>query len=183
MKLLLTLAFMLPLLSCSPLWNKSSGSNPRPDGPATSYEYSYNGTMMYPIKKISGGSQPCQTVKRGADGAVRIAFLRNNEPEVRVIAGPEDFFARVYVLVAEYGLHRLKESYRPRMEVLDGYDWHVRIRFRENAIYSGGFNAGPSGKLASGIAALNQYVESLIDASSEEEVIFRQDYQEYLEQE
>ena len=175
MKLLLTLAFMLPLLSCSPLWNKSSGSNPRPDGPATSYEYSYNGTMMYPIKYYS--------VKRGADGAVRIAFLRNNEPEVRVIAGPEDFFARVDALVAEYGLHRLKESYRPRMEVLDGYDWHVRIRFRENAIYSGGFNAGPSGKLASGIAALNQYVESLIDASSEEEVIFRQDYQEYLEQE
>lgn len=175
MKLLLTLAFMLPLLSCSPLWNKSSGSNPRPDGPATSYEYSYNGTMMYPIEYYS--------VKRGADGAVRIAFLRNNEPEVRVIAGPEDFFARVDALVAEYGLHRLKESYRPRMEVLDGYDWHVRIRFRENAIYSGGFNAGPSGKLSSGIAALNQYVESLIDASSEEDVIFRQDYQEYLEQE
>lgn len=175
MKLLLTLAFMLPLLSCSPLWNKSSGSNPRPDGPATSYEYSYNGTMMYPIEYYSA--------RRGADGAVRIAFLRNNEPEVRVIAGPEDFFARVDALVAEYGLHRLKESYRPRMEVLDGYDWHVRIRFRENAIYSGGFNAGPSGKLASGIAALNQYVESLIDASSEEDVIFRQDYQEYLEQE
>ena len=112
MKLLLTLAFMLPLLSCSPLWNKSSGSNPRPDGPATSYEYSYNGTMMYPIKYYS--------VKRDADGAVCIAFLRNSEPEVRVIAGPEDFFARVDALVAEYGLHRLKESYRPRMEVLDG---------------------------------------------------------------
>ncbi len=175
MKLLLTLAFMLPLLSCSPLWNKSSGSNPRPDGPATSYEYSYNGTMMYPIEYYS--------VKSGADGAVRIAFLRNNEPEVRVIAGPEDFFARVDALVAEYGLRRLKESYRPRMEVLDGYDWHVRIRFRENAIYSGGFNAGPSGKLASGIAAINQFVESLIDASSEEDVIFRQDYQEFLEQE
>ncbi len=175
MKLLLTLAFMLPLLSCSPLWNKSSGSNPRPDGPATSYEYSYNGTMMYPIEYYS--------VKSGADGAVRIAFLRNNEPEVRVIAGPEDFFARVDALVAEYGLRRLKESYRPRMEVLDGYDWHVRIRFRENSIYSGGFNAGPPCKLASGIAALNQYVESLIDASSEEEVIFRQDYQEFLEQE
>ena len=175
MKLLLTLAFMLPLLSCSPLWNKSSGSNPRPDGPATSYEYSYNGTMMYPIEYYS--------VKRGADGAVRIAFLRNNEPEVRVIAGPEDFFARVDALVAEYGLHRLKESYRPRMEVLDGYDWHVRIRFRENTISSGGFNAGPSGKLASGIAAINQYVESLVDASSEEDVIFRQDYREFLEQE
>ena len=175
MKLLLTLAFMLPLLSCSPLWNKSSGSNPRPDGPATSYEYSYNGTMMYPIEYYS--------VKRGADGAVRIAFLRNNEPEVRVIAGPEDFFARVDALVAEYGLRRLKESYQPRMEVLDGYDWHVRIRFRENTISSGGFNAGPSGKLASGIAAINQYVESLVDASSEEDVIFRQDYREFLEQE
>ena len=166
MKLLLTLAFMLPLLSCSPLWNKSSGSNPRPDGP---------GTMMYPIKYYS--------VKRDADGAVRIAFLRNSEPEVRVIAGPEDFFARVDAMVAEYGLHRLKESYRPRMEVLDGYDWHVRIRFRENTISSGGFNAGPSGKLASGIAAINQYVESLVDASSEEDVIFRQDYREFLEQE
>ena len=100
-----------------------------------------------------------------------------------MIAGPEDFFARVDALVAEYGLHRLKESYRPRMEVLDGYDWHVRIRFRENSIYSGGFNAGPSGKLASGIAAINQYVESLVDASSEEDVIFRQDYREFLEQE
>ena len=100
-----------------------------------------------------------------------------------VLASLDAPFARVDAMVAEYGLRRLKESYQPRMEVLDGYDWHVRIRFRENTISSGGFNAGPPGKLASGIAAINQYVESLVDASSEEDVIFRQDYREFLEQE
>jgi len=73
-----------------------------------------------------------------------------------------------------------EEPFQALYTVADG---EIVIRFRENTISSCGFNAGPSGKLASGIAAINQYVESLVDASSEEDVIFRQDYREFLEQE
>ena len=171
MKFLISFVCMFPLLSCSVFWTKSSGSNPRPDGPAKSYEYTYSGTMMYPIKFYE--------VKRDEDGAVRIAYLKNHGPDVVVIPGPDDFFGRVDALVAEYKLHRLRGSYRPRMQVLDGYGWHVYIRFQRNSISSGGTNAWPPGKLDGGIDAVNGYIDSLIEASTDADVILRQDYREY----
>ena len=169
MKLLLTFAMILPLLS--PFGTKSSGKNPKPDGASTSYEFTYSGTMMYPIKYYE--------VKRDSTGAVRIAYLEHNGTDVIVIPGPEDIFDHIDRAVAQYKLHKMKNSYWPRMEILDGYGWHARIRFQHNSIYSGGSNAGPPEKIYAGINAINNYIQSLIDASSEADVLFRQDYQEY----
>ena len=44
MKLLITLAMMFPLLF--PFGTKATGRNEKPDGPATSYEFSYSSTAM-----------------------------------------------------------------------------------------------------------------------------------------
>ena len=169
MKLLLTFAMILSLLS--PFGTKSSGKNPKPDGPSTSYEFKYSGTMMYPITFYE--------VKRDSAGAVRIAYLEHNGTDVIVIPGPEDIFDRIDRAVAQYKLYKLKNSYWPRMEILDGYGWHARIRFQHNSIYSGGSNAWPPQKIYAGINAINSYIQSLIDASSEADILLRQDYQEY----
>lgn len=169
MKLLLTFAMILPLLS--PFGTKSSGKNPKPDGASTSYEFRYSGTMMYPITFYE--------VKRDSTGAVRIAYLEHNGTDVIVIPAPEDIFDRIDQAVAQYKLHKLKNTYWPRMEVLDGYGWHVRIRFQRNSIYAGGSNAWPAAKIYAGITAINNHIQSLIDASSEADILLRQDFREY----
>ena len=156
-------------------FTKATGSNPKPDGPARAYEYQYSGTMMYPITYYQ--------VKRDGDGAVRIAYLEDvrsyenpNGPDMIVIPGPEDFFGQVDAIVSQYKLHRLRGTYTPRADVLDGYMWHAYIRFEKNSISSGGSNAWPPEKLRAGIDAINGYIQSLIDASTEADVIGHDDH-------
>ena len=163
MKTFLFLFMMLPFLACSPFGVKSSGRNPRPDGPATSYEYQLSGTMRYPIIYYE--------VDRDSTGAVRIAWSQSHDAEIRVIRGPEDFFQRIDGYVVQYKLYRLKERYLPRMRVLDGKMWHAYIRFQDDGISTGGSNAQAPRELMAGIDAINQYIQSLIDASGEEDII------------
>lgn len=163
MKTIILLSMMLPFLAGHTFWVKSSGRNPRPDGPARSYEYQHSGTMRYPITFYE--------VERDSTGTVCIAWSEDHSPDIRVIRGPEDFFSRVDEIVAQYKLHRLKNSYRPRMRVLDGEMWHAYIRFANNSISTGGDNAYPPADLMAGIQAINGYIRSLIDASGEGDVI------------
>lgn len=159
------------------LFTKATGSNPRPDGACRSYEYQHNNTSMYPLTFYD--------VKRGDDGTVRIAFMedkwqdRANAPDVIVIRGPEDLFGRIDGIVAQYKLHRLRNIYTPRADVRDGYMWHAYIRFQKNSISASGSNAWPPEKLWGGIEAINAYIQSVIDASTEADVIARQPYLEY----
>ena len=159
---------MLPFLASSSLWVKSSGKNPKPDGPASSYEYQLSATMRYPITYYE--------VDRDSTGMVRIAWSKANSGDVRVIRGPEDFFQRVDEYVAQYKLYKLKNHYVPRARVLDGKMWHAYIRFQHNSISAGGSNAEGPEELMEGIKAINQYIESLIDASGEEDVIETRSY-------
>ncbi len=177
MKALLAFSILIPMFGGF-LFTKAKGSNPRPDGPASSYEYQYSGTMMYPLTYYD--------VKRDESGAVRIAYLEDDwdtrdmkGPDVIIIPGPADFFERVDAIVAKYKLHRLRSTYTPRADVRDGYMWHSYIRFRENSISCGGSNAWPSDKLMNGIYAINGIIEAAIEASTEADVIARQPYKEY----
>ena len=171
MKPLLILSLMIPLFSCSFLGTKTVGSNPRPDGAMTSYEYAYMSTAMYPLQWYE--------VDRDEAGKVRIAWSAQLDPEIRVIRGPEDFFERTAAIVGEYKLYRLREHYSPRADVRDGYMWHAYIRFEHNSISSGGSNAWPKETLRAGVKAINAYIQSLIDASTEADVIDRQAYSDY----
>lgn len=170
MKLLITFAMMIPLFF--PFLIKATGRNDRPDGPATSYEFSYSGTAMYPIEYYQ--------VFRDETGALRIAYLIDQAREVSIIPAPEDIFERIDRAVSEYKLHKLRSTYTPRALVLDGYGWHVRIRFRENSIYSGGSNAWPPDRIYAGVTGINSYIRSVIDATPEEDILSRQDYVEYI---
>ena len=165
MKSLFAFSLLLPMIG---LLTKATGSNPRPDGHATSYEYSYNSTAIYPITFYS--------VRRDESGAVRIAWEKNQSKEVLVIPGPDDFFDQIDQIVARYRLHRLKNTYVPRADVRDGYMWHAYFRFQKNSIYSSGSNAWPKDKLWLGVKAINDYIQSLIDASTEDDIIERAEY-------
>lgn len=169
MKLLITLAMMLPLLF--PFGIKATGRNDKPDGPATSYEFSYSSTAMYPIEYYH--------VFRDEDGAVRIAYLLNQDQEVTIIPGPADLFERIDKATADYNLHKLRGTYTPRARVLDGYGWHVYIRFQQKGISAGGSNAWPPEKIYAGVTTINDYICSVIEASSEADVLSRKDYSEY----
>ena len=169
MKLLITLAMMFPLLF--PFGTKATGRNEKPDGPASSYEVSYSSTAMYPIEYYN--------VFQDEDGSVRLAYLLNQEREVTIIPAPADIFERIDKAVADYSLHKLRGTYTPRAHVLDGYGWHVYIRFQRKGISSGGCNAWPSEKIYSGVTTINGYLLSVIEASTETDVLSREDYSEY----
>ena len=57
--------------------------------------------------------------------------------------------------------------------------WHAYIRFQKNSISASGSNAWPSEKLWAGVEAINSYIQSLIDASTEADVIERIPYLDY----
>ncbi|MBO4455417.1 MAG: hypothetical protein J5695_01590 [Bacteroidales bacterium] len=170
MKCIIAFSVILPLLG-GMLFTKSSGSNKKPEGAAVSYEYRYSATMAYPLAFYQ--------VKRDSSGALCIAWLKDCERDVKVIKCTDDVLEQIRAFAAKYKLHRIKESYYPSMQVLDGNSWHMRIGFEKGSIYSGGNNAKAPQKLMDGIDCINAYLQSIIDASSEADIIFRQDFLEY----
>ncbi|MBR1872734.1 MAG: hypothetical protein IJ795_05955 [Bacteroidales bacterium] len=163
---LTALLMLTSLLSfCSPIRTISSGSNPKPDGPASYYEYQYSVMMRYPQKYYM--------VERNAEGKTTLAWSENCEEDIRVILAPDDLLTRIDAIVSKYKLYRLKSSYRPSVTVLDGNMWGVQLRFDKNSIYSGGSNAWPPKKLSAGIAAINDLIEKQIESASEEDIIER----------
>ena len=165
---LLALSLLLPL-SCTPrLGVRGSGNNDKPQGAAVAYEYSYSNTMMYPVTYYR--------VNRGPAGDVKIAWSADNEPDIRVIRGPEDFFDRVDAIVKEYRLYKLKRSYLPTMEILDGYMWHAAIEFEGSYLSTGGSNAWPPSRLNEGIYAINGIISQCIDASTAADIIDRRSH-------
>ena len=161
MKTLLTLSLLLPLFGFR-VMVIASGSNPKPDGPVSFYQYTYSSTSRFPVRFYE--------VKPDDSGTLCLRWSVNDE-DISVIRAPQDALERIGELVAQHKLHKLKNSYRPRMEVLDGHGWYMIIRFRENSISAGGSNAWPPAKLDAGIHAINAYLQSLIDASTEADII------------
>ncbi|MCR4824657.1 MAG: hypothetical protein K5849_04780 [Bacteroidales bacterium] len=159
---------MLPFLACSPVGTKASGRNEKPEGAVISYEYQLSGTVIHPLLYYQ--------VERDPAGTVCIAWSKDCDPEIRVIRGPEDFFDRLGDLFDKYRLYRLRIRYLPRMTILDGEMWRTYIRFEQGSVSSGGSNAFPPEKLQAGISAINGYIRSLIEASSEEDVIGRRSH-------
>ena len=63
-------------------------------------------------------------------------------------------------IIEKEKMYKYKESYRPIMEVLDGWGWSFRAKFSDGTtIYSHGSNARPRGN---GLVKIRGYMEELI---------------------
>ena len=158
MKHLLALSLLFAVIGCS----GRDGNRPLGGAPE-SVIYSYNGTMAFPIEYYR--------IERDPSGEVRLAWSRA-EPEITVIKVPEDALEQIGRIVESHSLHRLKSSYRPPrfVRILDGNSWSFKAVRGERSIYGGGYHSHPSGRLYKGISSVVDYLRSLVDASSPEDV-------------
>lgn len=164
MKTILAFSLFIPLFGLvHGIGVKATGRNEKPQGELESYEYSYSTMARFPHRYYQ--------VKRDGTGMLCLYFSKDLEEDICVIQAPDDALEHIAGIVREYRMHKLRGSYRPRMEVLDGYAWHCSLRFSEGHISSGGSNAGAQGKPGAGLHAINSYITSLIDASTEEDII------------
>ena len=144
-KSILLLLMLVPLFACA---------RTRPGGPLVSYEYELQNyrsgypTVSYQLVMSASGTQTLNYSKR--DGVIHSLVLQ------------EDALGKIDLLMKKYRLYRLKESYRPRMKILDGKHWSVRFSYQSDSICSRGSNAYPRARLRSGIDAINAYLDSLI---------------------
>ncbi len=126
------------------------------------YEYNHNSTMMWPTKWYC--------VEPDTTGRLLLK-TSSQDSEIRVYAAPADCLERIGAIVRKHKLWKLKNSYTPPVHILDGYMWGIRIGYEGDTIYSGGSNAMPSGKLLEGISAINGYLQGLLDAFGEEDLL------------
>lgn len=163
MNYLFTLTCMLGFLNFCSRGNFGTieeGDNKKPEGPVTSYTYSYSGTMAYPIDYYK--------LEKLEDGTVQLGYSHYDN-DIHLIRVPEEVITKVTDMVEKYQLWKLKRSYRPKMEILDGYGWHVYIECEKGSISSGGTNAGPKSELSAGYHSINNYLDSLYTAAAPED--------------
>ena len=64
-------------------------------------------------------------------------------------------------IIEEEKMYKYKESYRPKLEVLDGWGWSFNAKFSDgSSIYSHGSNATPRGD---GLARIQGLMHELIE--------------------
>ena len=126
------------------------------EGTPEKYLYTYSGMVAHPLEWYC--------VERTGDGALHLLYSAGG-PEISVYNAPEDVFERIGELVRQHKLYKLESSYRPSMEILDGYGWTISIDYKDGGIWSGGSNAWPPQDLSGGIAAINGYLKRLIDSA------------------
>lgn len=171
MKTLFAFSLILPLIG-GVFYIKSSGKNHKPEGDAVYYEYRYSGTMVYPFTFYQ--------VQKDASGQVRIAWIKDQGPDVVVIKAPQEVLEHIGTLAYQHKFYRIKESYWPSVQVLDGTSWHMYMRFQKGSISSGGNNATAPAKRMQGIYSINSYLQSVIDASTEADIILQENYREFI---
>jgi len=160
MKMILSLTCILSFLGfCSrnKLGTIGEGNNTRPEGKLVSYTYSYSGTMAYPIDYFN--------IERNEDSVLCLGWSKDDN-DIHLIRIPEESLQKIDSIAREYKLWNLKKSYRPTMEILDGYGWHIWLNYEKGYISSGGTNAYANKDLSAGINAIENYVRSLVEAAT-----------------
>ena len=161
-KALLAISLAGCLFSCVKPWDNKVVKD-IPGDKIQSFEYSYSGTMMWFIEWYC--------IERGEDGKLQLLYSKDCSPEITILRCPDNALEKIDGFVRKYKLWNLKNSYVPKFEVLDGYMWHMYIRYDGGSISTGGSNAWPSKDLMTGLSAITSYVESVIEASTEADVI------------
>ena len=138
----------LVLLGCGMAVGKT---NKKPyQGELKSYEYSRWGTMAYPDFYVH---------LRGEEGIRLLSYADHNHIDTITVEVGQEVFDRVSEMVISNKLHQLKEQYKPPFRVLDGYSWHVYVKFTDGSISSRGNNAMPKNI---SLQEINEYLRDLV---------------------
>lgn len=122
-------------------------------------------SLEYTISGMRSGYEYEGHVEQGSDSAfVLTAMKESYGPLYQKRIGKEEVNG-LRQIVLEEKMYGYKERYSPIFKVLDGYSWHLRVRFSDGtSISSGGSNARPEGD---GLKRLENYLNQLIaDADS-----------------
>ena len=162
-KTIIALSLLGALFSCDkdPLSNKRVKDVPGET--IKEYTYSYSGTMMWYITWYK--------IEKGDDGNLRLLYSKDCEPEITIYKCPADALKKIDGFVRQYKLWNLKNSYQPKMDILDGYSWHTSITYEDAWLSTGGFNAWPPKELSAGLSTIEGYVKSIIDAATDADII------------
>ena len=123
-----------------------------PDGKLVSLRYVSSGTMA---RHIFEG-----TVEQDSSGVFVLKAMKENYGpmfEKRITAEDMAHFRKI---IEDEKMYKYKESYRPMMEVLDGWGWSFHAKFSDGSwIDSHGSNARPNGN---GLGRIEGYMNQLI---------------------
>ncbi|MBO4671050.1 MAG: hypothetical protein J5640_04315 [Bacteroidales bacterium] len=137
-------------------------ANRKPEGAFKEYEYKESNMREYPAEYY--------LLEVSKDNGLTLTWAKHNS-DFTVLRVPEDAAEKLTALINEHKLHKLKNSYRPPFDVRDGTMWHVYIRYEKSRISCSADNAWPPKDLWNGILAINAYLDSLIEASRESDII------------
>ena len=127
-----------------------------------SYEYAYSGTMASPIFWYR--------LSKENDGTLALRFSQHT-PEITVYRAPDDALEVVKNAVLDYKLYKMKHSYMPPFEILDGYGWHMYIDYGDEGISSGGSNAAAEEQFEKGVSAIHKYLYGIVESATEGDII------------
>ena len=144
--------FMSLVLGSVMCWLGCSPARQMPEGELVSIEYSTN--------TCRAENQYEGSVQRDSAGRFVVHSMKKNYgPLYEKIIGASQM-KRFREIIEEEKMYRYKESYQPRLHVLDGWGWHFCARFSDGSkILSGGSNARPDGN---GLARIRSYMEELV---------------------
>ena len=136
---------LLSILGCAP-------KKLMPESELVSVEYTRSGTMA--------GYEYEGRVKQDSTGSFVLRAMKESYGplfEKKLDAGAMKQFRQI---IEEEKMYQYKDSYLPKMEVLDGWGWSFHARFSDGAsIDSYGSNARPDGN---GLGRIHALMDSLI---------------------
>lgn len=123
-----------------------------PTGDLVSVEYRRSGTMARP--EFEG------SVERDSTGAFVLKAMKESHGPMFEKRIDTETMKRFCQIIKDEKMYQYKESYKPTMEVLDGWSWSFRAKFDDGSVIaSHGNNAGPRGN---GLARIRGYMQELI---------------------
>ena len=143
---LMTFAFsgLLALIGCS--------TKSMPDSELIGLRYVSSGTMARP--EFEG------SVKMDSAGVFVLKAMKENYGPMFETQITTDDMKYLRQIIEDEKMYKYKDSYRPRMQVMDGWGWTFWAKFADGSVIeSHGSNARPDGN---GLGKVHGYMERLI---------------------
>ena len=141
---------------------KSDEEQPQDLDEITCYEYESNTMREYPHEYYRLGYSE--------ENGITLSWAKSNS-NITVLHVSKEAMEKVAAMINEYKLTKLKNSYVPPVMIHDGIQWSISIRSGKKHVSSHGSNAWPPDKQKDGINEIHAYLDSLIEAATEEDVI------------